>query len=170
MCVYFLGNKLGSTSPISVLKTVMQIKASIAPLNTADRSFLIESTAAMKKVLSPISVAMIILREFTNAGQNLSSSSKCSLLPDFSAAANAKGSISDTAISKMPELCCVDVISILVRPVVVLCDVHVLRCCGSYRYHGTGIVCVLFFLRQRAKRAWNKSLFFRYSRGGQEKE
>ena len=51
------------------LSTVIQINAERAPKNTVRREFLILKTAAMKNVLSPISVAIIIMVEELNPFQ-----------------------------------------------------------------------------------------------------
>lgn len=67
--------RCGSACPIIVDRTVITISASIAPLKTAERGYRIYMIAAMKNVLSPISVAKIIPREFTKAATSLESSS-----------------------------------------------------------------------------------------------
>ena len=69
MCVYFLGITLGSTKPMAVLRMVIMTRARIAPRKTADRLCFILKTAAMKNVLSPISVAIIMAKEDVNAFQ-----------------------------------------------------------------------------------------------------
>ena len=51
-------------------RTVMTYNDRTAPMKTADRCCLILSTAAMKNVLSPISVAKIIATPDVNAFQN----------------------------------------------------------------------------------------------------
>ena len=66
MCVYFRGRRLGRMRPIMVERMVMTMRARKAPRNTALRSFRMERTAAMKKVLSPISVATIIATPAVN--------------------------------------------------------------------------------------------------------
>ena len=52
---------------IFYLRIVMQIKAEIAPENTLSLGCFMLNTAAMKNVLSPISVAMIIMVELVKA-------------------------------------------------------------------------------------------------------
>mmetsp|Transcript_23605 Transcript_23605/g.55928 ORF Transcript_23605/g.55928 Transcript_23605/m.55928 type:complete len:236 (+) Transcript_23605:133-840(+) len=60
MCVYFTGTSLGNINPIMLDKTVMTYKLRTAPKKTAARCCRMLKIAAMKKVLSPISVAKII--------------------------------------------------------------------------------------------------------------
>mmetsp|Transcript_13029 Transcript_13029/g.29735 ORF Transcript_13029/g.29735 Transcript_13029/m.29735 type:complete len:251 (+) Transcript_13029:410-1162(+) len=81
ICVYVLGMSEGRTSPMRVESTVMIIRARMAPPKTARRAFLMESTAAMKNVLSPISVAMIAEKDATRALKKPLSSSNLKLIP-----------------------------------------------------------------------------------------
>jgi len=74
-CVYVFGIRCGRACPIIVDRTVITINANIAPLKTADRGYRIHMIAAIKNVLSPISVAKIIPSEFTKAATNFESSS-----------------------------------------------------------------------------------------------
>mmetsp|Transcript_4658 Transcript_4658/g.18604 ORF Transcript_4658/g.18604 Transcript_4658/m.18604 type:complete len:233 (-) Transcript_4658:94-792(-) len=67
-CVYARGSSDGRVYPTIVLRTVIKARAERAPAKTSMRLCFIARTAAMKKVLSPNSVTMIIARLLTKAG------------------------------------------------------------------------------------------------------
>ena len=64
-CVYFTGSSVGTMCPISADRMVISASAPMAPENTTMRSFRMAMRHAMKKVLSPISLARMANHDFT---------------------------------------------------------------------------------------------------------